>query len=101
MTSNPDELTPEERLAKGEPVPIRDVAHLPEVSDLISKVEKGEINFCACLGPVYGEPYCSCEMQRRGLPLNEEARAKDQQALKESISAFLAKTKDQRGLKWD
>lgn len=30
---------------------------------------------CACLGPMYGEPYCLCRMQQLGLPLNEEARA--------------------------
>ncbi len=30
---------------------------------------------CACLGPMYGEPHCFCEMQRKGLPLNTAARA--------------------------
>lgn len=25
---------------------------------------------CACLGPMYGEPYCACEMARQGLPLS-------------------------------
>lgn len=24
-------------------------------------------NVCACLGAAYGEPYCYCEMQQRGL----------------------------------
>jgi hypothetical protein len=28
------------------------------------------------MGRAYGEPYCICEMERRGLPLNLEARAK-------------------------
>lgn len=28
-----------------------------------------------CMGPAYGEPHCICEMERRGLPLNLEARA--------------------------
>lgn len=22
---------------------------------------------CACMGPLHGDPYCYCEMQRRGL----------------------------------
>lgn len=29
-------------------------------------------NFCACMGPLYGEPYCACEMRRRGLPRSQE-----------------------------
>lgn len=32
------------------------------------------LEFCACIGPEYGEPYCYCEMMRRGLPLNEADR---------------------------
>jgi hypothetical protein len=28
--------------------------------------------FCACLGTIYGEPYCPCEMRRRGLPSSPE-----------------------------
>lgn len=23
---------------------------------------------CACMGPMYGEPMCSCQMKRTGLP---------------------------------
>lgn len=25
------------------------------------------INLCACMGPMYGEPYCYCSMKSRGL----------------------------------
>jgi hypothetical protein len=25
------------------------------------------MNLCACMGPQRGDPYCWCEMQRRGL----------------------------------
>jgi hypothetical protein len=25
-------------------------------------------NFCACIGPIYGEPCCPCEMKKRGIP---------------------------------
>lgn len=28
-----------------------------------------------CMGSAYGEPYCICEMARRGIPLNTDARA--------------------------
>lgn len=27
---------------------------------------------CACMGPVYGEPFCPCDMARRGLPSSPE-----------------------------
>jgi hypothetical protein len=32
---------------------------------------------CACMGPMYGERYCYCEMRARKLPLNEVARAEE------------------------
>lgn len=40
------------------------------------------IKVCACMGAVHGEPYCPCEMERRGLPpsaerIAEEARFKE------------------------
>jgi len=25
------------------------------------------MDMCACMGAMYGEPYCPCEMERRGL----------------------------------
>lgn len=25
-------------------------------------------NLCACMGAMHGEPYCHCEMERRGIP---------------------------------
>ena len=33
------------------------------------------MNACACMGPMYGESHCICQMEARGLPLNTEARA--------------------------
>lgn len=37
------------------------------------------MNLCACMGPQRGDPYCPCEMKRRGLeptgPSEEEYRA--------------------------
>lgn len=32
------------------------------------------LNACACLGPMYGEPKCYCQMVALKLPLNEAAR---------------------------
>lgn len=43
--------------------------------EMLEKLQKGEIALCACIGPLYGEPYCSCEMKRRGLPASEERKA--------------------------
>lgn len=30
------------------------------------------MSVCACMGAVYGEPYCPCEMKQRGLPSSPE-----------------------------
>lgn len=36
------------------------------------------INICACMGPQRGDPYCPCEMRRRGMeptgPTEQERR---------------------------
>jgi hypothetical protein len=29
------------------------------------------MDMCACMGPLHGDPYCYCEMQRRGLNPNK------------------------------
>jgi hypothetical protein len=44
------------------------------------------LQMCACMGPMYDEPYCYCEMQRRGLQLNTEARAEAERQLRESLN---------------
>lgn len=46
-------------------------------------------HLCACMGPLYGEPHCLCEMSRRGLPLNETARTAETARLKEAVSKVL------------
>jgi len=35
--------------------------------DIMAKLDSGEISLCACIGPMYGEPYCACKMKREGL----------------------------------
>jgi hypothetical protein len=34
---------------------------------MMDDLRSGKISMCACMGPGYGEPYCPCEMSRRGL----------------------------------
>ena len=56
------------------PVPVKDVLAdpnhpaFPAVTEMLEKLRKGELSMCGCMGPGYGEPYCPCEMTRRGLP---------------------------------
>lgn len=60
-------------MSDNQPVPLKDVladpAHpaYPAAKEMLEKLGKGEINMCACLGAAPGEPYCPCEMDRRGL----------------------------------
>jgi len=65
-----------------EGIPIAEARKLyHEVEEMIQKLERGELSACACMGPMYDEPYCSCEMVSRGLERSprvaiEEAEAK-------------------------
>lgn len=42
------------------------------MSEMYGKPPMDVFNFCACMGPVYGEPLCPCEMRRAGLPMSPE-----------------------------
>lgn len=61
-------------MPENKPVPLKDVladpthAAYPAASEMLEKLRKGEISLCACLGAAPGEPYCPCDMTRRGLP---------------------------------
>jgi hypothetical protein len=48
------------------------------------------INACACMGPQLGQPYCPCEMQRRGLSDGYEYAwtEADKQRLKEALQTI-------------
>jgi hypothetical protein len=46
---------------------------------------------CACMGPMYGEPYCYCIMKARGLPLNTKARKVDTKRLNEALDLVIKK----------
>lgn len=36
-------------------------------NSILAKLKSGEINMCGCLGPMYGEPHCPCQMRNLGL----------------------------------
>ena len=57
-----------------------------EVTELILDLQAGKVSMCACMGPVCGEPYCPCEMDRRGLPPS----ARREQEAKEAHERFAA-----------
>ena len=42
------------------------------VKDMMEKLASGEISMCGCLGPMYGEPYCPCQMKQKGLEAEME-----------------------------
>jgi hypothetical protein len=45
-------------------------------------------SFCACMGPVYGEPFCPCEMRRRGLSSSPEHIKANEEANKQLQELF-------------
>ena len=78
------------------PTPVKEVladyqhpAH-DAVIDTLAKLKTGEISLCACLGAMYGEPYCPCEMSRRGLPPSPQREAAQQDAQERLTKLFEA-----------
>jgi hypothetical protein len=55
------------------------------IDQLRTDVDSGKVSACACIGPMYNELYCICEMQQRGLALNEALRGPARIKLNESI----------------
>lgn len=43
-------------------------------------LDAGRVRMCACMGPQCGEPYCPCEMTRRGLLPSAERLAANRAA---------------------
>lgn len=43
------------------------------------------ISLCACMGTMYDEPHCYCEMKRLGLKLNEQAREIERKRCEEDL----------------
>jgi hypothetical protein len=46
---------------------IKDMMHVPEIAEVVAKIQSGEIVMCACLGPRGSDPYCPCIMKREGI----------------------------------
>lgn len=59
-----------ERLTAGEHLPINECLDIPEIATMLSDIKSGVLNACACMGPCWGDPYCPCEMGRKGLKSN-------------------------------
>lgn len=77
-------------------IPLKDILADPshpahaELSKFALQVKTGEITPCACMGPLSGEPYCPCEMRRRGLPPSP-ARVAAEEDAQHRLSALVAK----------
>jgi len=56
--------------------------------DIRRGLDSGEISMCACMGPMYGEAHCYCQMKRLGLPLNDEERAVDVARAEKELDAL-------------
>jgi len=83
-------------MTENKPILIKDILGDPshpahsDIKAFSEKVNSGEIsvNVCACIGPVYGEPHCACEMRRRGLPPSAEHVAALEKANRELAELF-------------
>lgn len=81
---------------ENQPIPVKDIlndrnhpAH-DEVSSLIKKLETGEIHMCGCMGRQGSDPYCPCEMRRRGLKVSTPS-ANDIKKLEIALNGILNK----------
>lgn len=69
-----------ERLESGKPVPIQEVLmsnHTESkeaIGSMMADLKSGIASMCACMGPMYGEPHCPCQMQRLGIPMDGPIR---------------------------
>jgi len=82
---------------KQEGTPIAEfIAQSPENAKIFEGFKKGledgTISLCACLGPMYGEPYCPCRMKREGLPSSPEHDAANAASAK-GLEAFFERNR--------
>ena len=72
--------TVEDKLNSGQHLPISEALEHGNketkevINDFLAKLETGEISMCACMGPMYDEPFCPCSMKRKGLPMDGPMR---------------------------
>ena len=68
------------KLDNGEPVPIQEILRSGNqdnkdiANSFIANIKSGIGKLCACIGPMYGEPFCPCSMERQGLPMDGPIR---------------------------
>lgn len=86
--------------AATQPIAVKDVlaneAHPLHntVKEVVDGLHTGKFSMCACMGPVYGEPYCPCQMAQRGLepsPLHQQAMAEQEARLQDFCLAMQKK----------
>lgn len=69
-----------QRIESGQPVPIQEIlmSNHTEAKDAVNSfvadIKSGIGSMCACMGPMYGEPFCPCMMEKRGLPMDGPVR---------------------------
>ena len=74
------DLTVDEKLALGQPVGIQEILrsgnqHNKDIANsFVADIKSGIGKLCGCIGPMYDEPFCACEMERRGLPMDGPIR---------------------------
>ena len=61
-----------------------------EISFIMKKLETGEIHMCGCMGRQGNDPYCPCEMRRRGLKVSTPS-ATELQKLEFALNGILNK----------
>jgi hypothetical protein len=44
--------------------------NIPEINNFVDGILNKTANICACMGAVYGDPYCPCVMQSKGIPIS-------------------------------
>jgi hypothetical protein len=78
------------------PIPVKDVLAdpnhpaYPAACEMMEKLRTGAISMCACLGAAPGEPYCPCEMERRGLepsPARQQSTEEANQRMRDLVNS--------------
>jgi len=52
------------------------------------------LGLCACMGPIAGDPYCPCEMRRKGLEPTNLWTPEKVAELHKALSCFIEREED-------
>lgn len=84
------------KIESGQPVPIQEVLMSDHteakeaIGSMLADIKSGMGSLCACMGPMYGEPHCPCQMHRLGLPMDGPIRkAAEAESKKEWDKSFV------------